>query len=75
MTPNQFELHAASSNKRPPEYIYLENGKTLRDVLNACKDAPFESLEVTIQNVIGCSSEHKPAFCLNCKGASCILHC
>ncbi|KAD3068720.1 hypothetical protein E3N88_36600 [Mikania micrantha] len=26
VTPNQFELHAGSANKRPPEYIYLDNG-------------------------------------------------
>ncbi|KAD7480178.1 hypothetical protein E3N88_03314 [Mikania micrantha] len=25
VTPNQFELHAGSANKRPPEYIYLDN--------------------------------------------------
>ncbi|CAL5352713.1 unnamed protein product [Camellia sinensis] len=68
VTPNQFELHAGSSNKRPPEYIYLENRNTLRDVLNACKDAPLESLEVTIRNMISCSSENKPISCLNCKG-------
>ncbi|KAL7173782.1 hypothetical protein ACSBR2_033108 [Camellia fascicularis] len=68
VTPNQFELHAGSSNKRPPEYIYLENRNTLRDVLNACKDAPLESLEVTIRNMIGCSSENKLISCLNCKG-------
>ncbi|KAA8544144.1 hypothetical protein F0562_022220 [Nyssa sinensis] len=67
VTPNQFELHAGSSNKRPPEYIYLENGNTLRDVLNACKDAPMEMLEVTIQNVIG--FPNRPTFCLNCKGS------
>ncbi|XP_059626948.1 uncharacterized protein LOC132269709 [Cornus florida] len=69
VTPNQFELHASSSNKRPPEYIYLENGNTLRDVLNACKDAPMDMLEVTIQNTIGCSSGNKPTICLNCKGS------
>lgn len=28
MTPSQFELHAGSGNKRPPEYIYLDNGNT-----------------------------------------------
>ncbi|XP_071711518.1 uncharacterized protein [Rutidosis leptorrhynchoides] len=69
VTPNQFELHAGSANKRPPEYIYLDNGNTLRDVLNKCKTAPFEALEDTIMRVIGCSSKEKPAFCLNCKGS------
>ncbi|XP_060169679.1 uncharacterized protein LOC132600489 isoform X1 [Lycium barbarum] len=53
VTPNQFELHANSANKRPPEYIYLENGKTLRDVLNMCKDASDDEVELVIKNAIG----------------------
>ncbi|KAJ8568379.1 hypothetical protein K7X08_027912 [Anisodus acutangulus] len=53
VTPNQFELHANSANKRPPEYIYLENGKTLRDVLSMCKDAPSDELEAVIKNATG----------------------
>ncbi|KAJ9554717.1 hypothetical protein OSB04_009331 [Centaurea solstitialis] len=69
VTPNQFELHAGSANKRPPEYIYLGNGNTLREVLNTCKMAPLEGLEETILKAVGCSSEKKPTFCLNCKGA------
>ncbi|KAI3523360.1 hypothetical protein L1887_01424 [Cichorium endivia] len=69
VTPNQFELHAGSANKRPPEYIYLSNGNTLREVLNTCKTAPLEGLEETILKAIGCSSEEKPTFCLNCKGS------
>ncbi|KVH90743.1 Acyl-CoA N-acyltransferase [Cynara cardunculus var. scolymus] len=69
VTPNQFELHAGSANKRPPEYIYLGNGATLREVLNTCKTAPLEGMEETILKAIGCSSEEKPTFCLNCKGS------
>ncbi|KAM7528022.1 hypothetical protein LguiB_031432 [Lonicera macranthoides] len=69
VTPNQFELHAGSSNKRPPEYIFLENGNTLRDVLNACKVAPPEALEVTIKHATGSLSEREPTFCMNCKGS------
>ncbi|MCD9560322.1 hypothetical protein HAX54_018937 [Datura stramonium] len=53
VTPNQFELHANSANKRPPEYIYLENGKTLRDVLSMCKDVPSDEVEIVIKNAIG----------------------
>lgn len=67
MTPNQFELHAGSGNKRPPEYIYLENGKCLRDILNVCKDASSDSLELVIRNAVG-HSHAKPPFCLDCKG-------
>lgn len=62
-------MHAGSANKRPPEYIYLENGNTLRDVLNCCKTAPLEAMEETILKGIGCSAKEKqPSFCLNCKG-------
>ncbi|XP_044505986.1 uncharacterized protein LOC123225790 [Mangifera indica] len=68
VTPTVFELHAGSTNKRPPEYIYLENGKTLRDVMNACKDSPLETLEETVRMVVG-SSRMKSGFCLNCRGS------
>ncbi|KAK3024427.1 hypothetical protein RJ639_044601 [Escallonia herrerae] len=53
VTPNQFELHAGSANKHPPEYIFLDNGATIRDVLNACKSAPLDKLEENIVHVIG----------------------
>ncbi|KAG6417658.1 hypothetical protein SASPL_119842 [Salvia splendens] len=66
VTPNQFEMHARSGNKRPPEYIFLENGKSLRDVLNACKANPSDPLECVIQNAIG-RSNHITAICLNCR--------
>ncbi|CAA2963860.1 increased dna methylation 1 [Olea europaea subsp. europaea] len=69
VTPNQFELHAGSANKRPPEYIYLDNGNTLCDVLNACKNAPLDALEMAIQNVTGQSESKVKTFCLNCKGS------
>ncbi|KAL1544099.1 hypothetical protein AAHA92_20995 [Salvia divinorum] len=67
VTPNQFEFHARSGNKRPPEYIYLENGKSLRDVLKACKVNPSDPLESVIKNAIG-RSNYTTAFCLNCRG-------
>ncbi|PWA87636.1 zinc finger, PHD-type [Artemisia annua] len=69
VTPNQFELHAGSSNKRPPEYMFLDNGNTLRDVLNVCKTAPLEEMKGRILKAIGCLDKEKPTFCLNCKGS------
>ncbi|XP_073040451.1 uncharacterized protein [Primulina eburnea] len=82
VTPNQFELHAGSGNKRPPEYIYLENGKNLRDVLNACKVEHSDSLEVVIRNFIGRAELRPPASSLKCKGlirdisgTKSMLHC
>ncbi|GER48822.1 acyl-CoA N-acyltransferase [Striga asiatica] len=67
VTPNVFEMHAKSGNKRPPEYIYLENGKSLRDVLDACKANQSESLALVIQNAIG-RLGFTTALCINCKG-------
>ncbi|KDP43951.1 hypothetical protein JCGZ_05418 [Jatropha curcas] len=69
VTPALFELHAGSSNKRPPEYIYLENGNTLRDVMNACKDSSLENLDAAVRLSSGCSSLQKSTFCLNCRGS------
>ncbi|KAL0285527.1 UNVERIFIED_CONTAM: hypothetical protein Sangu_2775300 [Sesamum angustifolium] len=66
VTPNQFEMHAGSANKRPPKYIFLDNGKSLRDVLNACKANLSESLESVILNAIG-RSNYTTASCINCK--------
>lgn len=51
--PSQFELHACNVYRHASKYIYLDNGKTLHEVLHACKDAHLETLEVTIQSAIG----------------------
>ncbi|CAH9138178.1 unnamed protein product [Cuscuta epithymum] len=67
VSPNQFEIHAGSANKRPSEYIYLDNGKTLRDVLVACKDAPAHAAEFVIRNASGVGDAKISLFCLNCK--------
>ncbi|KAJ4969996.1 hypothetical protein NE237_003095 [Protea cynaroides] len=74
ITPVQFELHAGSLNKRPADYIYLENGNSLHDVMDACKDAPLDTLEATIQRAIGSSPgkdasmcQKDASICQNCK--------
>ncbi|XP_021899071.1 uncharacterized protein LOC110815549 [Carica papaya] len=66
VNPTVYELHAGSSNKRPPEYIFLENGNTLRDVMNACKDASLGKLEETLSKAVGPFMK-KSRFCLNCR--------
>ncbi|XP_022944249.1 uncharacterized protein LOC111448757 [Cucurbita moschata] len=68
VSPTLFELHAGSSNKRPPEYIYLENGNTLRDIMNACQNFYFDQTEEFIRSAIGCSLVKRSAICLSCKG-------
>ncbi|OIW15789.1 hypothetical protein TanjilG_04324 [Lupinus angustifolius] len=69
VTPTVFELHAGSTNKRPPEYIYLENGNTLRDVMNACL-GPLDTLGVAVQKVLGGFTMKKSTICFNCRGVS-----
>ncbi|CAL0324196.1 unnamed protein product [Lupinus luteus] len=68
VTPTVFELHAGSTNKRPPEYIYLENGNTLRDVMNACL-GPLDKLGIAVQKVLGDFTMKKSTICFNCRGA------
>ncbi|KAK9690063.1 hypothetical protein RND81_09G102000 [Saponaria officinalis] len=66
VTPTQFELHAGSSNKRPADYTHLENGNTIRDVLNACKGVNLNDVVAAIRNAISSSPEKKAAFCRSC---------
>ncbi|KAJ4843843.1 hypothetical protein Tsubulata_042770 [Turnera subulata] len=68
VAPTMFELHAKSANKRPPEYIFLENGNSLRDVLNACKNATLETLEEALRLSTGLTALRKSEFCLHCRG-------
>ncbi|KAJ6715688.1 AUTOIMMUNE REGULATOR [Salix koriyanagi] len=69
VTPTIFELHAGSANKRPPEYICLENGNTLRDVMNACKNSSLDTLDEAIRLSSGITPSKKSNFCLNCRGS------
>ncbi|ERN04758.1 hypothetical protein AMTR_s00140p00029580 [Amborella trichopoda] len=55
----QFEIHAGSLHKRCSEFIFLDNGKSFRDVLKEISFSPRDMLEVTIQNAIGSSSSCK----------------
>ncbi|KAB5561756.1 hypothetical protein DKX38_006713 [Salix brachista] len=70
VTPAIFVLHAGIANKRPPEYIFLENGNTLCDVMNACKNSSLDTLNEAIQLSIGSSPSKKSNFCLNCRGST-----
>lgn len=64
-----FEMHAGSTKKHPSDYIFLENGKSLRDVLKACTSAPLDMLESAIQNAAGAVPPSKPSTCHKCKGS------
>ncbi|XP_019083615.1 PREDICTED: uncharacterized protein LOC104703609 isoform X2 [Camelina sativa] len=67
VSPGMFEVHASSTNKRPPEYILLESGFTVRDVMNACKQTPLATLEEKLRVVVG-PTLRKSSLCLNCQG-------
>ncbi|KAJ6871143.1 hypothetical protein NC652_036724 [Populus alba x Populus x berolinensis] len=66
--PSQFEIHAIKQYRRAAQYICFENGKNLLDVLNACRAAPLDSLETTIQSVISGLPVERTFTCKRCKG-------
>ncbi|CAH8361218.1 unnamed protein product [Eruca vesicaria subsp. sativa] len=67
VSPAVYEQHASSTNKRPPEYILLESGCSLREVMNALKETPFETLEERLRLLVGPDFK-KPSLCFICQG-------
>ncbi|CAN4118882.1 unnamed protein product [Withania somnifera] len=67
--PSKFEIHACNSYRRASEYICLENGKSLLDVVKECRKVPLKTLEETIQGVIGPVPVKKTLICRDCKGS------
>ncbi|CAN1307966.1 Increased DNA methylation 1 [Linum perenne] len=67
--PSQFEIHAIKQYRRASQYICFENGKSLLDVLDACRYSPLDSLEATIQDAISGSPQEKTFTCRRCKGS------
>ncbi|XP_074276527.1 uncharacterized protein LOC141600235 [Silene latifolia] len=65
--PSLFEIHANNTYKRAVQYIYLENGRSLIQILKACKNSRLRTPEETVQNAIGPLPERKVAFCQNCE--------
>ncbi|XP_039047568.1 uncharacterized protein LOC120188123 [Hibiscus syriacus] len=72
--PSQFEIHACKQYKRAAQYICFENGKSLLDVLRACRRRPLHTLEATIQNILSALPEQKSFTCRKCKGVFSVLH-
>ncbi|TKY53008.1 Increased DNA methylation 1 [Spatholobus suberectus] len=66
--PSQFEIHACNIYKRAAQYICLENGKSLLELLRACRAAPLHTLEATIQNFVSSPPEEKYFTCKSCRG-------
>ncbi|EYU41581.1 hypothetical protein MIMGU_mgv1a001359mg [Erythranthe guttata] len=67
--PCQFEIHACKSYRRASQYICLENGKSLLDVVKECRKSSVKSLEETIQNFIGPMPVKESVICRNCEGS------
>ncbi|KAL9228089.1 hypothetical protein vseg_003703 [Gypsophila vaccaria] len=65
--PSLFEIHATNAYKRAVEYIHLENGRSLIQILKACKSTRLKTMDATIQNAIGPLPERKVVICHNCK--------
>ncbi|KAL3839722.1 hypothetical protein ACJIZ3_024313 [Penstemon smallii] len=67
--PCQFEIHACKSYRRASQYICLENGKSLLDVVKECRKSSVKTLEETIQNFIGPLPVKESIICRNCQGS------
>ncbi|XP_022767224.1 uncharacterized protein LOC111311793 isoform X2 [Durio zibethinus] len=72
--PSQFEIHACKQYKRAAQYICFENGKSLLEVLRACRRRPLHTLEATIQNILSALPEQKFFTCRRCKGSFPVIH-
>ena len=66
--PCQFEIHACKSYRRASQYICLENGMSLLDVVKECRKSSVKTLEETIQNFIGPIPVKESVICRNCSG-------
>ncbi|BBH07730.1 Acyl-CoA N-acyltransferase with RING/FYVE/PHD-type zinc finger domain, partial [Prunus dulcis] len=64
--PSQFEIHACKTYRRAAQYICFENGRSLLDLLKACRNASLHTLETTVQNFINSSPAEKYFTCKNC---------
>uniref|UniRef100_A0A0E0Q2Z4 PHD-type domain-containing protein n=1 Tax=Oryza rufipogon TaxID=4529 RepID=A0A0E0Q2Z4_ORYRU len=69
VSPYYFEVHAGSTKKHPSDYIFLENGNNLHDILRACSDATLDMLQSAIQNAIGPAPKKRTFRCQTCKSS------
>ncbi|AQK67528.1 Acyl-CoA N-acyltransferase with RING/FYVE/PHD-type zinc finger domain [Zea mays] len=69
VSPYYFEVHAGSTKKHPSDYIFLENGNNLHDVLRACTNATLDMLEPAIRKAIGPAPQERIFRCKSCKSS------
>ncbi|KAL5546009.1 hypothetical protein UlMin_005696 [Ulmus minor] len=67
LPPSQFEIHACKQYRRAAQYICLENGRSLLDLLKACRVSPLHTLESTVQSFLSSSPDEKYFTCEKCK--------
>lgn len=65
--PCQFEIHACKTYRRASQYICLENGRSLLDVVKECRKGSLKMLEDTVQGFIGPLPAKESIVCQNCK--------
>ncbi|KAH9671031.1 PHD-type domain-containing protein [Citrus sinensis] len=66
--PSKFEIHACKQYRRASQYICFENGKSLLEVLRACRSVPLPMLKATLQSALSSLPEEKSFACVRCKG-------
>lgn len=69
VSPYYFEVHAGSTKKHPSDYIFLENGNNLHDILRACTDATLDMLDSAIRKAIGPAPQKRTFRCQACKNS------
>ncbi|XP_049361435.1 uncharacterized protein LOC125826155 isoform X2 [Solanum verrucosum] len=67
--PGKFEIHACKTYRRASQYICLENGKSLLDVVKECRKGSLKNLEATIRSFIGPIPVKENIICQNCNGS------
>ncbi|KAJ8532792.1 hypothetical protein K7X08_015681 [Anisodus acutangulus] len=64
--PCKFEIHACKTYRRASQYICLENGKSLLDVVKECRKGSLKQLKATIRSFIGPIHVKENIICQNC---------
>ncbi|TMW92563.1 hypothetical protein EJD97_012859 [Solanum chilense] len=67
--PGKFEIHACKTYRRASQYICLENGKSLLDVVKECRKGSLKNLEATVRSFIGPIPVKENIICRNCNGS------
>jgi len=64
----EFEVHAGSPNRRPSDFLFLDNGRSLHDIMKIFLKTPLVNLEGVVLKAVGSFTIKKSKFCVNCRG-------